>query len=268
MASGDDELIEAGDRNLRGAWHALASSADGATIEEDDDLLLLASNAPLAFFNPAFLKRPATGAAGVADAPSLLDRIHRFYGREHLPFVVWVREGTHGDLVEQAIADGLRANDGPPGMIMQPIGGAPAGPDGLEVLRVDSGELLGSTVDVVAAGFDMPIDLCHRLLQPALLANDRVAVFVGRVDGYPVSTAALIVTESDLGPVAGIYNVATPQGNRGRGFGEAVTWAAVTEGAQRGCALANLQASPMGYGIYERMGFRPVCSYRHLVGGP
>ncbi len=46
---------------------------------------------------------------------------------------------------------------------------------------------------------------------------------------------------------------------------EAVTWAALREGFRRGGAFANLQASPMGRPIYERMGFITLTEYRVLI---
>jgi GNAT superfamily N-acetyltransferase len=89
-------------------------------------------------------------------------------------------------------------------------------------------------------------------------------VFVGRVDGEPVSCSLLSVT----GETAGVYNVATPERFRGRGFGEALTWAAIDEGARRGCAAAILQSSEAGYPIYSRMGFVEIGRYVQLEGPP
>ena len=54
--------------------------------------------------------------------------------------------------------------------------------------------------------------------------------------------------------------------SRRHGDAEAVTWAAIREGFRRGAAFANLQASPMGRPIYERMGFITPTEYRVLFG--
>ena len=81
------------------------------------------------------------------------------------------------------------------------------------------------------------------------------------VDGEVASTAALIVS----GDVAGIYNVATPERFRRRGLGEATTRAAASEGERRGCRIATLQASAIGYPIYERKGFRTAVRWRSLT---
>jgi predicted GNAT family acetyltransferase len=68
------------------------------------------------------------------------------------------------------------------------------------------------------------------------------------------------------GTTAGVYNVATPAPYRGRGYGAALTWAVLAEGAARGCTHGVLQASGAGYPVYRRMGFRDLGRYVHLQG--
>ena len=85
--------------------------------------------------------------------------------------------------------------------------------------------------------------------------------YVGTLDKEPVATSLVIAD----GAVAGIYWVATREGWRRRGLGEALTWAAVRGGAERGCTVASLQASELGRPVYERMGFRLVVEYAHFL---
>jgi hypothetical protein len=70
------------------------------------------------------------------------------------------------------------------------------------------------------------------------------------------------------GDTVGVYNVTTLESNRGRGVGAALTRAAVLDGGSRGATVAILQASGMGRGLYEAMGFRVVVRYRVFVGRP
>jgi GNAT superfamily N-acetyltransferase len=98
------------------------------------------------------------------------------------------------------------------------------------------------------------------MLTPQLVARPQVAAFVGRVEGAPVASAMLIAS----GPVAGIYWVATVPEARRRGYGEALTWAAVEAGRRAGCAVASLQASAMGRPVYARMGFQHVIDYERF----
>ena len=98
------------------------------------------------------------------------------------------------------------------------------------------------------------------LLFPTLAAavGPEVALFVGSVAGEPAATAGLLVIDE----IAFIIGVATLPAHRRHGYAEALTWAAVCEGARRGCHAAALSASAMGRPIYERMGFLPACHLR------
>jgi len=49
---------------------------------------------------------------------------------------------------------------------------------------------------------------------------------------------------------------------RRRGYGAAMTWAAIAEGVKRGCTAAALRATEMGESVYAAMGFVDVCTFR------
>jgi GNAT superfamily N-acetyltransferase len=59
-------------------------------------------------------------------------------------------------------------------------------------------------------------------------------------------------------PSSGIYAMATAPAARGRGYGEAITWAATL---CRSDLPATLQASDMGLPVYTRMGYRTVAEF-------
>jgi hypothetical protein len=88
------------------------------------------------------------------------------------------------------------------------------------------------------------------LLTTACLGDD-FRVWLGRVDGRPVTTATAYLAEGFVG----VYAVATTGDARGHGYGEAVTWAATL---CRPDLPAILQASEAGRPIYERMGYRTI----------
>ncbi len=56
----------------------------------------------------------------------------------------------------------------------------------------------------------------------------------------------------------GVFNIATPPAHRRLGHGRAVTARLVADGAAAGAHTAYLQASEMGYPVYERLGFTTV----------
>lgn len=81
--------------------------------------------------------------------------------------------------------------------------------------------------------------IADRLASDATLAAPGVVAVLGSVEGEPVSIALVSVA----GTTAGIYNVATPAEYRRRGYGAALTWAAIEDGARLGCHHALPQAS-------------------------
>ena len=59
-----------------------------------------------------------------------------------------------------------------------------------------------------------------------------------------------------------LWGVATFEDHRGRGYGSAVSRAALVHAAGHGCANAALRSGPKSVPVYERLGFRYVCQHR------
>jgi ribosomal protein S18 acetylase RimI-like enzyme len=68
--------------------------------------------------------------------------------------------------------------------------------------------------------------------------------------------------------IAGVFNIATAHGYRGRGYGRAVTSRIMADGVDRGADLAYLQSSEEGYPLYQSMGFRTVETWTYLSTEP
>lgn len=251
----DDEVLQAADDNLAEAWKALVGISPAGAAAGDDDLLCLTTGSDEAFFNPVFPRRE------IADVEPAIRRIRELYAEWEVPFLGWVRDGTNARLLAAARDDGMAVEPGPPLMVMDPIVAAPPPPEGVVLRRVTSGTDVDQACTVAAQGFAMPEDRMGLFVNERVLGLDGVALFVAETDEGIVSTALLAVT----GATAGIYTVATPERFRGRGYGAAVTWAAVAEGARRGCRLSILQASPQGHPVYERMGFVDAGRYDQFM---
>jgi ribosomal protein S18 acetylase RimI-like enzyme len=80
--------------------------------------------------------------------------------------------------------------------------------------------------------------------------------FVGRTaDGRPVASATLCTA----GHAAGLYAVAVAEGARRRGYGRAVSLAALQAGADAGHRFGVLQSSQLGFSVYRGIGLTLVC---------
>jgi predicted GNAT family acetyltransferase len=97
-----------------------------------------------------------------------------------------------------------------------------------------------------------------RFMRSEAAARDpQVALFGGAVAGQPVATARITCAAG----VTNITGVVTAPPCRRRGYGTALTWAAVAAGAAQGCPVATLTATSMGEPVYRAMGFIPVSTY-------
>ncbi len=88
--------------------------------------------------------------------------------------------------------------------------------------------------------------------------------YVGYVNGEPVAASTLLFTEG----MAGIYDVCTIPSVRGKGIGTAITLAPLMEAQARGYRYVCLQATRMGYPIYERIGFTEQYRERRYLWRP
>jgi ribosomal protein S18 acetylase RimI-like enzyme len=144
-----------------------------------------------------------------------------------------------------------------PGMVVRPDElKMSSGPD-IKIARVDDSAGLAAAATVAAEGFEVPLEHLTAMFTPLVAATPGISVYVARADGRAVST---VTTWAGDGTV-GIFNVATPPAERGRGYGRAITAHAVHEGFEAGADLAWLQASPLGEPVYRALGFRQVETY-------
>jgi len=112
---------------------------------------------------------------------------------------------------------------------------------------------------VTSAAFNAPPELEDAIRPgPEFALDPDIGLFIGSVDGQDLTAAGY----SRSGDTAVLWGVATLEALRGRGYGSAVSRAALAHAASRGCDTAALRSGPKSIPVYERMGFRFVCRHR------
>lgn len=136
-------------------------------------------------------------------------------------------------------------------------------PPGLRIEEVESRAGIEEWARAGVRSFDLAPDQVGPFVRAEVARSapdERLVRFAARLDGVVVGTAQLFVSDG----VAGVYLVMTAAAHRRRGIGAALSAAAVRAGWDRGCRVASVQAGPAGVGLYQRMGFEQVGTYRLL----
>jgi GNAT superfamily N-acetyltransferase len=108
-------------------------------------------------------------------------------------------------------------------------------------------------INDLAYGFEKPYFAAAMTSLPADLP---LRLYEARVDGEPASVLATL----DDGDDCGIYLVATLKAHRGRGLSRRLLHVALAEARQRGLRTSSLQATKLGYPVYERLGYEAICT--------
>ena len=247
------------DRHLVASLGVLVEHADGSGhVERRGDVLVTAVGLGGTDFNVGWVTGVPVDPDG--DLRWLLDRLEPVGS----PFMVQLGEPLRAAMEPALRSAGLTHQESVPGMVLPSRADVPPPPAGLRVEKVRDAEALRAQVLATAAGFGAPNPEEVLPVFPAsLLDDERVSFFAGYADGSsePVATAACVVAEDAVG----VYAVTVLDSHRRRGFGAAMTWAAVRAGAQAGVPVVALQASPMGEPVYRRMGFETVRTYHRYT---
>jgi ribosomal protein S18 acetylase RimI-like enzyme len=248
-------------RTLAQSLTALVDLVPQARSAWFGSLLAVWTGLPVAFFNTAIPVEPLTAAVAddVAAAVAWL-------AGQGLPHSVQLTDGRDDAALEAVLAHGLVADEELPGMLLELDGRTAAtdatGPTGqLDIRTVEDDRSRAEHCAVLSAGFGMPPEWPEVLLGNVVPPPAGLGVLTGYVGDAPVAVAAANV----VGDIVAVFNVTTLPEHRRRGYGQAMTAAAVRYGAERGCTAAVLQASEDAHPVYRRMGFRDVARSRLYV---
>jgi GNAT superfamily N-acetyltransferase len=240
-----DFLVAAAAANLAG-WHDVHVRALGFSTEWRDGLWLTPDAVPAIFFH-AIAVRPGASAATIGERVAR----HRWasvsdpWADLPMPAQGYALDGDHAWMVRQPGA--ILVHGVPPDAVSMPAD--------LVVEQVEDPDALADFERVAALGFGSQPRPSFSWHAPPLLADPRLQIWRGRVDG---ATVAVSMGFADAG-VLGIYGVAALPEARRRGYGSALTRHTI----EAGPALpAVLQPSTMAERLYARLGFQRFTSFR------
>jgi GNAT superfamily N-acetyltransferase len=215
-----------------------------------DGLWAADTSLPVAYPNSATMLRPMAEQ----EAAEMMARLDQFYaGDTGGPWMLWSAWPTP-DLTPY----GMHPAGQTPLMVRLPTSSAVlpvAAPTGLRIVEASTEPDLLDFDNVMIHGYPIP-----ELTFPDDRVTDRRATggpmhfFVGYEGDQPVSCAMACIGAREVG----IYEVATLPDKRGKGYGGALTVAALAAAPH---LPAVLEASEPGQPIYRQLGFQVVSEY-------
>jgi ribosomal protein S18 acetylase RimI-like enzyme len=217
-------------------WHAAWLTALGLRSAADADAWHALDPPPHIYFS-AITLHPDTPADAVADATGAVCDSWQTIDLTQAGFRDWRREPWFV----------CTASEKPGGET----------PPELEIVRVTTSQEVEDVEAVSVRGFENEAATIEpgTLHPPAILDEPRMVLWLGRVEDKPVGAAMSYRTDDAVG----IFGVTTIASMRRRGYGTALTRAAMLIDSGLPSILA---PSPEGEGVYRGLGFEPVGELR------
>jgi len=242
-------LERAAHANLVEAFASLPSHQADGFVRRAHGVVVAVTGSPVALFNEVL---PVDGQVEAGALRAAIEVVRN----AGLGAFVQVRDGIDDALVP-VLAD-LGLDEVPeaswPAMVLTELPTVLDCPADLDVHRV--ADTAGLDDYRRAAGGDP--ERSATWLGRGLVDDPRWALFVGYVDGEPVTKAMGFQHDG----VVGVYDVGTRPSARRRGYGWAMTCSVLVAGGEADCTVATLQSSAMARAMYEAHGFRAVFQYR------
>jgi ribosomal protein S18 acetylase RimI-like enzyme len=257
-----EELLEAIEENPEELFGLFANHWPTARFRRDEHMRRMCFGVPVPFFNGM-----AMAHLNVGNCDPLIDEAIAEMNGTGMPWSWQVApSSTPFDLKERLFGRGMRLSSDMPIMVADLRNwNSQQSPKQFEVLPVNDLDTFELWVEIAQAAFGLPkmvFDVFRKAQceigfeQDCVLRN-----FVGTADGEAVCCGTIFYGHG----IAGIYTIGTPTEHRGRGYGSAITEACMAVIQEKGHDTVFLQASKMGFPVYEKIGFQEICKISILV---
>jgi len=233
-------LDDAIHRNMLRALLRVGSLTDRSAAEHVGPWLVIDAGVDEPRFNAA------VPAEGIVDTPAAIQLAVDWFAARAVPFRFHLRDSDEA-LLGEVRRRGFVEVDSEPAMSLSLEQWVPGATAGINVRRVTSDADIRRYAQVDGPAWH---EITEGIARTARNFPD-FELFLGEIDGEAVATSMAVIT----GAIVGVFNVQTQPRVRGRGFGTALTAAAIEAGRGRGATTAALQATEMGFGVYRAMGF-------------
>lgn len=117
--------------------------------------------------------------------------------------------------------------------------------------RVGTVASLSAFYTLIHRVFDFPLVETRNLFPVAQLKDDAVRHYLVFCEDQPAATGTVVY----LGSIASVWNMCTLDNYRRRGIASTLLRHMLWEAAESGCQHSMLYSTPMGYSLYERLGY-------------